>query len=241
MEYGCTKTTSESFAWRFPLGFQMVFLIFILLAIPFYPESPRHLYKIGKSDEARAVLERSRLDTSPFKIEQEMTEIDRAIRLEASSTCHTFTGMLFTNDRLHTRRRILLGAGVQVMQKCTGIDFISTYAPEMFTLAGYSGDKPSLLAGGNLLGYMASLAVAVFLIDRVGRRKLMMWGSGLMGAVLIVGGVLAHEVVVNSSSDPAQTSCLGGGVAAVLYIYTFLYGSTWLTTWFVPFRLCECG
>lgn len=209
----------------------MIFLIFILLAVPFYPESPRHLCKIGQADEARFVLGRCRLDPAPFKIEQEMSEIDRAIHLEASSTCHTFTAMLFTKDRLHTRRRILLGAGVQVMQKCTGIDFISTYAPEMFTLAGYSGNKPSLLAGGNLLGYMASLAVAVFLIDRVGRRKLMMWGSGLMGVVLVVGGILAHEVVVNSGSDQIKAARLGGGVAAVLFIYTFLYGSTWLTTW----------
>jgi hypothetical protein len=91
MEYACLKTQSASFAWRFPLGFQAIFLLLLLIAIPFYPESPRHLTKI---------------------------------------------------------------------QKLTGIDFIATYAPEMFTLAGYGGDKPALLAGGNYISYTASLALA---------------------------------------------------------------------------------
>jgi len=71
------------------------------------------------------------------------------------------------------------------MQKLTGIDFIATYAPEMFTLAGYSGDKPALLAGGNLISYTASLALAIYLSDRFGRRKLMLAGSSMMGVILM--------------------------------------------------------
>jgi MFS family permease len=72
------------------------------------------------------------------------------------------------------------------MQKLTGIDFIATYAPEMFSLAGYGGDKPALLAGGNLIGYTASLALAIYLADRVGRRRLMLAGSSMMGVVLML-------------------------------------------------------
>lgn len=185
MEYGCLKTQSVPFAWRFPLGFQAFFLLVLLVAIPFYPESPRHLIKIEKHDDARQVLVQCRLDPTDIKIEQEMTEIEDAIRLEASGTSHSFTSMLFTKDRLHTRRRVILGAGVQVMQKLTGIDFIATYAPEMFTLAGYGGDKPALLAGGNYISYTASLALAIYLVDRYGRRKLMMAGSSMMGIILM--------------------------------------------------------
>lgn len=122
--------------------------------------------------------------------------------------------MLFSpTDKFHTRRRIFLGSGVQVMQKLTGIDFIATYAPQMFSLAGYKGDKPALLAGGNFFGYTASLALAIYLADRFGRRKLMMTGSFLMGIVLIAGAVLAHEVLANANSDPVKSNRLGGGVA----------------------------
>jgi MFS family permease len=163
-----------------------MFLLILLLAVPFYPESPRYLMKIEKLDLAREVLKQCRVDPTDIKIEQEMLEIEDAIRLEATGTSHSFRSMLFKKDRLRTRRRVLLGAGVQVMQKLTGIDFIATYAPEMFSLAGYGGDKPALLAGGNLIGYTASLALAIYLADRVGRRRLMLAGSSMMGVVLML-------------------------------------------------------
>lgn len=149
MEFVCVKTRSEAFSWRFPLGFQIIFLIIILAAAPFYPESPRYLAKTGNLSAARAVLERCRVDASAEPIEREMDKILFAIRTEESSTSASFYSMLFRKDKLHTRRRVMLGAGVQIMQKCTGIDFISVYAPNMFSLSGFTGDKPALLAGGN--------------------------------------------------------------------------------------------
>lgn len=231
MEYACTKLSSLAFAWRFPLGFQMVFLLGILAVVVWFPESPRYLMMRGRVEDARDVLGRCRVDGDVEVVEVEMGEIREAIVLEARSVGRGFWMMLFVDDELHTRRRILLGCGVQVMQKLTGIDFISTYAPEMFSLAGYTGDKPALLAGGNLIGYGASLAVSIYFADRFGRRANMMVGSGLMGVVLIVGGVLAHFVVKDSKGDAGEASRLGAGVATVLYLYTFIYGSTWLTTW----------
>lgn len=239
MEFACLKTLSESFAWRFPLGFQIIFLLFILLAAPFYPESPRYLAMIGKTKEAHSVLRSCRIDNNNEAIEIEMRDIEYAMRVEASSTSVSFSSMLLKKDKLHTRRRVLLGAGIQVMQKCTGIDFISVYAPNMFALSGFTGDKPALLAGGNWFGYVAALALSIYLCDHVGRRKMMLTGCTLMGLVLIVGGVLSHETVSNTNTNPAKASKFGAGVAAVLYIYTFIYGSTWLTTWFVnnPFLI----
>lgn len=230
MEFGCLKSQTLSFSWRFPLGFQIVFLLFILAAAPFYPESPRHLAKTGELEAARSILQKCRVDTDEQAIETEMQEIIFAIRAEATSS-HTFYSMLFTKDKLHTRRRVILGSGVQIMQKLTGIDFIAVYAPNMFSLSGFKGDKPALLAGGNWFSYIASLALATYICDRVGRRKSMLTGCLLMGIVLIVGGVLAHETISHSNSNPGLATKFGSGVAAVLYIYTFLYGSTWLTTW----------
>lgn len=234
MEYALSKTQPAPFAWRFPLGFQIIFLLFLLAAAPFYPESPRHLAKIGDLDGARQVLTRCRLSATSESVNDELGEIQNAIRLEETSASHSYYSMLFSKDALHTRRRIMLGCGVQVMQKLTGIDFIATYAPEMFALAGFGGDMPALLAGGNLVSYTVSLAVAIYLCDHVGRRRLMWIGCTLMGIVLIVGGVLSHEVLQTKAHDPAQAKRYGAGVTAVLYIYTFTYGSTLLTTWYVP-------
>lgn len=235
MEYGCIKTQSLAFAWRFPLGFQIVFLLFILAAAPFFPESPRHLAKTGRMDEALDILERCRVNPDRAMLAQEMKEIKYAIQLEAKSASSTYWSMLFGKDALHTRRRILLGGGVQVMQKLTGIDFIAAYAPEMFALGGYTGDQPALLAGGNFISYTFSLALAIYLCDRVGRRRLMLIGCTLMGIVLVIGGILSHEVYKFKDNDIAHAKQFGAGVTAVLYIYTAIYGSCWLTTcWVYP-------
>ncbi|KAJ5642475.1 low-affinity glucose transporter HXT3 [Penicillium lividum] len=235
MEFGCTKTQSFSFSWRFPLGFQIIFLILILLAAPFYPESPRHLAKTGDLAGARSVLQKCRVEADEQKIETEIQEIVVAICAEAKSTSNSFYSMLFTKDKLHTRRRVIIGCGVQVMQKLTGIDFIAVYAPDMFSLSGLKGDKPALLAGGNWFGYIVSLALSIYLCDRVGRRRLMLTGCLLMGIVLIVGGVLSYETISQTDSDPVLANKFGSCVVAILYIYTFIYGSTWLTTcWVYP-------
>lgn len=201
------------------------------MATPFYPESPRHLIRTGRVAEARKILYAVRINPVDSEIEREIFDIVSAIRLEARKPPPSFWKIMTARDELHTRRRIFLGAGVQIMQKFTGIDFISTYAPEMFSLAGYTGNKPALLAGGNFFGYTASLALAIYLSDRVGRRRLMLIGSSLMFLVLVAGGVLSHEVISLTDSNPSLASRCGAGVTTVLYIYTFIYGSTWLTTW----------
>jgi Sugar (and other) transporter len=189
------------------------------------------LIRTGRLEEAREILFRARIDPVEGEIEREIAEIVAAIRLEARKPSPSFWKLMTNSDELHTRRRILLGAGVQIMQKFTGIDFISTYAPEMFSLAGYTGNKPAILAGCNFFGYTASLALSIYLADRVGRRRLMLIGSSSMFVVLIVGGVLSHEVIALADSNPSVASGCGAGVTTVLYLYTFIYGSTWLTTW----------
>ncbi|KAL6247614.1 hypothetical protein RBB50_004962 [Rhinocladiella similis] len=233
MEYALVKTHTAPFAWRFPVAFQVVFLIVIMVITPFYPESPRHLARSGRIDEAQEILEQCRSNPDHQAILQEIEEIKETLRLEAEAASTTYYSMLFRKDDLHNRRRVLLGAGIQVLQKLTGIDFIATYAPQMFALSGFTGNKPALLAGGNFFNYTASLALAVFLADRVGRRKLMLSGCTMMGIVLVVGGVLSKMTLTHQGTDKAAG--FGTGVCAILYIYTFIYGSTWLTTcWVYP-------
>ena len=61
----------------------------------------------------------------------------------------------------------------------------------------------------------------------------MLVGSSAMGIVLIIGAICSHEVEVHAKSDPARAKQYGAGVVTVLYLYTVLYGGTWLTTCWV--------
>ncbi|CAN6668378.1 high-affinity hexose transporter Hxt6p [Trichomonascus vanleenenianus] len=231
MEYGLVRNSgANSLSWRFPVAFQIVFLLLAIVGILFAPESPRYLASVGRFDEAKSVLQQCR---DKEDVEDELLEIQKAILLESDSGEQTWSTIFFKKDELHTRRRLLLGAGVQVMQKLTGIDFIATYAPSMFALSGYDANKSDLLAGGNYISYTASLVLSIYLLDRVGRRKMMLFGSAAMSVVLFIGGGLTYRVL-NASQESEKTR-FGAGVAAVLYLYTFLYGCSWLSTcWCYP-------
>lgn len=147
IEYALLKLQPLPFAWRFPQAFQAVFLFIIVLAANFMPETPRHLSKTGRLEEAREIIGRCRLRPSEAAIEQEMAEIQEAIRIEATLSAHGFLSMIWKKDKLHTRRRVALAMGVQCMNKLCGPDAIAAYGPTIFALSGCkfvsSGFRPT--------------------------------------------------------------------------------------------------
>jgi len=125
------------------------------------------------------------------------------------------------------------------MQKFTGIDFITTYSPQIFGLAGYSAYVSTLLAGFNFVAYTFSLLLAVYLIDRVGRRKVMLWGAFLMGLFLAIAAILDYYVLLHTSNGKfpnlEKAKEFGAASAVVIYFYTCIFGSTWITAgWLYP-------
>jgi len=145
MEYACLQTQSLQFAWRLPQGFQIILLLFIIAAANFFPESPRHLAKTGRLEEAREILLRCRLRPSEAAIEQELAEIKDAIRIEATSSAHGFLSMIWKKDALHTRRRVALAMGIQCMEKLCGPDAIAAYGPIIFGLSGCESSLPCVM------------------------------------------------------------------------------------------------
>ncbi|KAI1331784.1 low-affinity glucose transporter HXT3 [Xylariaceae sp. FL0255] len=181
-KYGVTTYQSPEFAWRFPLGFH--FLLGIIVLAAFFPESPLHLAKLGCFDEAQDILERCRSSADHAAIIEEVADIKVTLFIEAKASQTKYWSMLTRKDEFNTRRHILLGGRVQMLQKLIGIDFISTYPAEIFAVAGYSS-------------------------DHVGRRKLMLSGSSLMAIVLIIGDVLSRQ----TNLCPEKASQTGAGVA----------------------------
>lgn len=136
MEYALLKLQPLEFAWRFPQGFQIVILLLIIAAANFMPETPRHLAKTGRVEEAREVLTRCRIRPNEQAVEQELAEILDAIRIEATHSTQGLLSMIWKKDKLHTRRRVALAMGIQMMEKLTGPDAIAAYGPIVFALSG---------------------------------------------------------------------------------------------------------
>ncbi|KAK4905858.1 hypothetical protein LTR49_024904 [Elasticomyces elasticus] len=136
LEYGTSfyGDGTSSFIWRFPIAFQIVPLIGLLIVVWFMPESPRWLVKVGRDEEARFILGRLRGEHDGIA-DAEYHDIKNIVRLEQDNSQSTsYLAMLFgiKQGKLHTARRVQLVIWLQILQEWIGIAGITIYGPEIF-------------------------------------------------------------------------------------------------------------
>lgn len=116
----------SAFRWRFPIAFQLIFLIVLLTAVWFFPESPRWLVKANREQEARYILGRLRGSSGEdaIRAEAEFQDIQSIVKMENTvGQNYSYLGMLFDYKpgKLHLGRRVQLVAWLQIMQEWVGI------------------------------------------------------------------------------------------------------------------------
>jgi len=117
LEYGVNEHQSGQFKFRFPIGFQLIFEVAILVAMFFLPESPRWLAVHGKKESSLSVLARLRgKGTTPTDhiINAQYDAIMVTAELEGALDSNNFAA-LFTMGKTKNFKRLVLGAGVQFL------------------------------------------------------------------------------------------------------------------------------
>jgi SP family galactose:H+ symporter-like MFS transporter len=168
---------SKSEGWRWMFGLAVVPAAIFGIGMLFLPESPRWLVKTGQDATARAVLSRIR---GHRNIDHEIKEIEASF---AQSTEHGTLADLFSPA---FRPALLVGIGLAVFQQVTGINTVIYYAPTILQSAGISSASGAILAtaGVGLVNVLMTI-VAMWLIDHVGRRPLLL--TGIAGMVVTLG------------------------------------------------------
>ena len=163
------------YTWNVQYGWRWMFtavaapaMVFIVASL-FIPESPRWLSGAGRNREARAILERI---GGPAYAQAEMTGIESAQRSDANLTQSSWRELL-----LPAYRKILLvGIALAALQQWTGINILFNYAAEVYRSAGYGANDIFLnivITGAINLVFTV---LAMVLVDRVGRRIMMLAG-----------------------------------------------------------------
>ena len=178
--------------------------IALFLGMLLCPETPRWLASKGRWDEARAVIEHIKEE----QLEQELADIRRSLSEERQQGG---VRELFT-PRL--RVALIVGVGLAAFQQFVGINTVIYYAPTIFEQAGFASAASAILAT-SVVGVVNVLAtiVAILLVDRLGRRMLLLGGSIIMVVALVMLGIIFTH---NSGHIGSLTL-----IALIIYILAF--------------------
>lgn len=171
-----------STAWRWMFGVGAIPGILFLVMLFFVPESPRWLIKQGRPEEALNILLRIHGEDAA---RQEVLEIKASFNEKQGSIRELFKPGL--------RFALIAGVGIAVLQQITGINAIMYYAPEILKSTG-AGTNAALIQT-ILVGFInfAFTILSIWLIDKVGRKALLLVGSSVMALSLLFIGIVFHS------------------------------------------------
>jgi sugar porter (SP) family MFS transporter len=170
--------SSEASSWRFELGIAglpaMIFLILLLIV----PESARWLVLKNRRAEALAVLQSMRGDSAA----QELAQIIDSIGAEKTGKPEPLLQRKYAFP-------IFLAASIGAFNQLSGINAILYYLNDIFAAGGYANLSSGLQSVAVGLMNLIATAIAITVIDRVGRKTLLLAGS--VGMVISLSGVAA--------------------------------------------------
>lgn len=172
--------SSQNWRWMFITA---VFpSLVLLIGMIFLPESPRWLARAGFRERA---LENFHRLGRGAEAEAELQDVQQVLREETGGF-----GMLFQPG---FRVAVLVGIGLAIFQQITGINTIIYYSPAILRMSGYSSDKAAILAAA-IIGVANVLVtvVSILLVDRLGRRFLLLLGTLGMAVSLTLVGIAFH-------------------------------------------------
>ncbi|HKA28447.1 MAG TPA: sugar porter family MFS transporter [Candidatus Binatia bacterium] len=210
LAYIAAALLAPSAAWRWMLGLAAIPGLLLAVGMFFMPESPRWLVKQGRRVDARAVLTQIDPHGNP---DAALAQLEHDLAAEGQGT---WADLL----RRTLRPALIVGIGLAVFQQVTGINAVIYYAPQIFQAAGFTSDLTSLAAttGIGTINVLATF-IAIWLVDRAGRRPLLIAGVLGMVTTLTVLGLAFRD----AGSGTAGSLGLITAVCLAAYIVFFAF------------------
>lgn len=198
-------------AWRGMLGSETLPALLFLFIIFFIPESPKWLIIKGKPNEATAVL--SRILGSEDEIGAEV----EATRSSSGEDNGEWSDLLKPGILV----AVLAGCAIAILGQFMGVNAVLYYGPKIFSEAGFDNPMFSTVLVG--LVNFATTVLAVFIIDKVGRKQLIYWGvSGMIICLIAIGTYFATGGVLGNGFMLAfflsYVFCCAISISAIVFV-----------------------
>lgn len=239
--------------WRFMLGVGAIPSIFLALGVLAMPESPRWLVMQGRLGDAKKVLdktsdskEESRLRLADIKEAAGIPEDchDDIVQVSKQSHGEGVWKELLVSPTPAVRHILLAGVGIHFFQQTSGIDAVVLYSPKIFMKAGIT-NKDMILLATVAVGFVKTvfILVATFLLDRIGRRPLLL--TSVAGMIISLGSLGMSLTVIDHSTATVHWAVALAIFSVMAYVATFSIGMgpiTWVySSEIFPLRLRAQG
>ncbi|KQM94429.1 MFS transporter [Sphingomonas sp. Leaf22] len=207
-------------AWRWMYWMQAIPAAVFLVALTFIPESPRFLVQKGRLDEARIVLTRL---FGPAAAQHKLGEIaasfDKDHRPRLSDIKDPARGGI--------RPIVWAGLLLAVFQQLVGINVIFYYGATLWQLAGFTEDQSLQI---NIVSGLVSIAacfVTVGLVDKIGRKPLLLIGSAGMAVTLFALVYCFHNGTLDAAGKLQLSAGLGTTALIAANLYVVFFNVSW--------------
>lgn len=166
--------------WRWMLGLSIIPAAILFIAMWFLPETPRWLAKNNHLEQARAIFKK--IGNSDKDFDGLVVALEENLRVEKGGLRELFSHRL--------RRPLMIGMLLAFFQQVTGINTIIYYSPIIFQQVGLDSAVAALWATSSVgVINVLSTLLALWLLDRIGRRPLLIWGISSMIIGLLALGI----------------------------------------------------
>jgi sugar porter (SP) family MFS transporter len=196
--------------WRWMLGLAVIPGVVLALGMLTVPKTPRWLVEHDRVPEARAVLRRLRRG-SDDDVDHELDEITDAVRASGGTRVRDLASG-------RVRPLLVVGLGLAVFQQLVGVNTVIYYAPTILEQTGLDADTAITQTVGVGITNVVFTVVAVLLLDRVGRRPLLLAGTAMLTVALAVLGLYFASSTLQDSYPWLALAAL------TLYIAAFAVG-----------------
>jgi sugar porter (SP) family MFS transporter len=199
-------------AWRWMLGLAAIPSLVLLIGMFFLPETPRWLVSQDRDEDARDVLRRSRNEEETEKEIRDIREVEEQEE-----------GGLRELTASWVRPALMVAIGLAVFQQIIGINTIIYYAPTTLTNVGYGA--AAAIYANLIIGVVNVLMtlVAIWIIDRVGRKPLLLVGLvGMVASLTILG---LSTLLLSEPSSPTDAVAVITLLCLAGFIISF--AATW--------------
>lgn len=223
--YG-TKSYSNSVTWRVPLGLCFAWAMFLMFGMSLMPESPRYLVEKNMIEEAKLSIARSNKKSpeDPF-VYEEVQLIQNGIDKERLAGSASWSELVTGKPKI--LYRVIMGIMLNSLQQLTGDNYFFYYGTTIFKAVGLSDSfQTSIILSAVNFG---STFLGIYLIDRWGRRKVMMMGSICMFISMLIYAILGSvRLYAGAQGDNTNTrKPVGDGMIFISCVYILFFASTW--------------